>query len=757
MSIVPRATSRVLGCVLPVLAALAALPASAQVQRGFINLGFEEPDLATAGCRVYIAASQVHGWDTTHTPHVTENSGGCAEPSGFAQTAPILELWRTPRNNNSGGSVAARGGEQIAELNAADASRIFQNVCLIDGENVRWRFSHRGRAPSAPSSTSFDRMEMKVGATGTVIRVGTTNNGTFEMPTVSQGSAELPVHATGNATWVDYRGQFQYSGTTGTTNIGFEAVGGTTEGNLLDEIQIELAPFVEFIAPSSSTPEGSSLNLPTVRVNGTVYSAFDVVVRITGGSAELGVDFETPGNSDTIVVHVAAGDYDGVGTASLFPLPVTVLDDSVSEGNETIEFEIQPPGGGSPSHLLVSNSTCGAPGQTTWIYTIVDNDADLVLGKNAAEPVAVPGEPTQFDVVYTLTVNNPTTLAAEYSLADIPGMDPDVSILSAHYTLNGAAEVDLGPPAGAPVPLWILQPQWRSLAAGATDTYVLTARIQIQRGGSPANDACASPGAAGAGLYNRAQATLQGTPANVDFEANACRNTPTPVWVRLNKDLQGRLAADDQVEIRLHSGGTPVATVVTSGNLATASATTGLVVVPAGRVMQFTESLRTAGSGPRRPLAGYQTQLTCHNATAGSPVTPPSGPGTAHPDAQAWAEFTPAAGDDLDCTIVNTPFPSNLSITKTSRSASVVAGGTVIYDIVVANQGPSGADGAVVRDPVVAGLSCSSVVCASTAGGATCPGPAPLSVGDLQGTGLVVPLLPAGGTVNFELTCTASP
>ena len=137
---------------------------------------------------------------------------------------------------------------------------------------------------------------------------------------------------------------------------------------------------------------------------------------------------------------------------------------------------------------------------------------------------------------------------------------------------------------------------------------MLTARIQIRRGGSTANDACTSPGAAGAGLYNRAHATLQGTPAHVDFEANACRNTPTPVWVTLNKDLQGRVVADDQVEIRLHSGGTPAATAVTTGNAATASATTGLVVVPAGRVMQFTESLRTAGSGPRRPLTGYQAQ-----------------------------------------------------------------------------------------------------------------------------------------------------
>lgn len=81
----------------------------------------------------------------------------------------------------------------------------------------------------------------------------------------------------------------------------------------------------------------------------------------------------------------------------------------------------------------------------------------------------------------------------------------------------------------------------------------------------------------------------------------------------------------------------------------------------------------------------------------------------------------------------------------------------MIYDIVVANQGPNAANGARARDPLVTGLSCSSVACASATGGATCPGPAPLGMSDLQGAGLVVPVLPAGGVIGLVLTCTASP
>ena len=47
-----------------IIIAMTALPASAQVQRSFHNLGFEQPDLVTNGCRVYINSAQVPGWQT---------------------------------------------------------------------------------------------------------------------------------------------------------------------------------------------------------------------------------------------------------------------------------------------------------------------------------------------------------------------------------------------------------------------------------------------------------------------------------------------------------------------------------------------------------------------------------------------------------------------------------------------------------------------------------------------------------------------
>ena len=122
--------------------------------------------------------------------------------------------------------------------------------------------------------------------------------------------------------------RFTYAGATGTTSMGFESIsagsGSNTIGNFLDNIQIELRPFVEFVQPASATPESASSNLPTLRVNGTAFSAFTVTVQIIGGTATLGTDYTTPGNSPTLTITIPVGQYDGASAASLFALPIAV-------------------------------------------------------------------------------------------------------------------------------------------------------------------------------------------------------------------------------------------------------------------------------------------------------------------------------------------------------------------------------------------------------------------------------------------------
>ncbi len=97
---------------------------------------------------------------------------------------------------------------------------------------------------------------------------------------------------------------------------------------------------------------------------------------------------------------------------------------------------------------------------------------------------------------------------------------------------------------------------------------------------------------------------------------------------------------------------------------------------------------------------------------------------------------------------------ADLSITKTDLVPSVPTQGTTTYNIVVKNGGPSSADGAIVTDPVVAGLSCTTAPTCSATGGAVCP--ASPTAAQLQSTGLVIPTFPNGGSIALQLTCTVT-
>ena len=737
------------------LAIMACLPATGvgQVQRNYLNPGFENPTLTAAnaatGCYKLLSEALVPGWTTTHP--VGAQGGDCTAPA--SPNGPLMEMWRTNFQ-----SVPARAGLNFVELNASASSRLYQNVCLLNGDRIVWRFSHRGRG----SATVRDVMDYNIGASSPIVRVGTTSSGAFDAPIVTQGTAAAPL--SGGNGWVDYSGLFTYAGASGVTSMGFESIstgsGNNTVGNFLDNIEIQLTPFAEFVQPSSSTPENTTSNVPTLRVNGTVFTALTITVQIVGGTATLGTDYTTPGNSTTLTITVPVGQYDGTSAGSLFALPITVVNDALSEGSETIQLSIVPPTGSPPSFLLSSNASCGGAAQAASAYTIVDDDASIAVTKNASAPVAVSGQPTQFDMVYTVAVNNPTLVTANYSLIDTPGFDVDASIVSAGFTLNGGASTALagsGP--------WTLQAPSRALAGGATDTYVVTVRINVNRGGSIANDACAAPSVAGSGLHNAVTATLQST-GNPTFTANACRNTPTPVWATLRKSLVGRAVATDQMQVRIRSAGTVVATATTSGVTLPASTTTGVVVVAIGNTLQFEESVRANGTGADQVPSSYRPQITCTNATAGSATTLPTGSGTAVSTRQEWPAFATSAGDDIDCLITNALPSADLRLTKTNTPGvngeadqaadTLVSGATVNYSIVVTNLGPDAANGSVVTDPPPTNLTCTTASC-TAAGGAVCPVPTGAAlVTALQGAGATIPTLPNGGAVTITLTCTVN-
>jgi uncharacterized repeat protein (TIGR01451 family) len=95
---------------------------------------------------------------------------------------------------------------------------------------------------------------------------------------------------------------------------------------------------------------------------------------------------------------------------------------------------------------------------------------------------------------------------------------------------------------------------------------------------------------------------------------------------------------------------------------------------------------------------------------------------------------------------------ADLAIAK-GGPTRVVSNGVLVYTLVVRNNGPASANGAVVTDPAVPNFAVSGVSCGMASGGAVCP--VSPTVPQLQ-AGLAIPVLPSGGSVTLTLTGFAS-
>ncbi|WP_408951598.1 OmpA family protein [Lysobacter sp. Hz 25] len=336
------------------------------MQRTIINTGFEQPPLNPAGgCLRFLADSVVPGWVTTEPVRSGLNTTDCqgVPIAGASATGRPLELW-------AGGfaGIPPRAGTTFVELNAFNAARLRQDVCLLNGETVDWNASHRGRSGT-------DVMEFKIGAIP-IARMATANDGSSSSITPFLGTADTPIQA-GNG-WVDYGGVFSYTGATGTVDLGFEAIsaaGGVTQGNFLDNIRVNLRPFVEFAQAAYTQNETSPLgNRPRLLVAGTVPAGgMTVTVTITGGTATLGLDYTTASGTTDVSVFIPEGVYD----SSSFPLPITILDDGPGDPGETITFNIADTAGTGAPYNLASLQTCGGAPLANTTSTISEDPDPL--------------------------------------------------------------------------------------------------------------------------------------------------------------------------------------------------------------------------------------------------------------------------------------------------------------------------------------------------------------------------------------------
>ncbi|WP_099239112.1 DUF11 domain-containing protein [Synechococcus sp. BDU 130192] len=395
-----KTISKTLSITIGAIASISILPQTAQaqfIQRSFLNPSFEQnltpypakptsPGITTissfTNCFIQVDQTSVPGWSTTH-PRIN-GSGNCSgyvnpnlsvSPTG----ANLIELWT--RNFNG---VVPPNGNVFAELNAEANSKLFQNLCLINGETITFSVNHRGR-----SSASTADVASFVVNNQRAVQFGTASDGdprsiTTLSPSNVANITTNPLTLPGGG-WVRYSGSLRYTGVSGTIPVGFEAIstagGNLTIGNFIDNTQFAGLPVIEIAAQTGNAPESEGVpttNPPQIRVVGLVGSSgLDITITVQPSStATLGLDFQFQGGfistGNTVTLNIPAGNYDGTAaTGSLINIPIEIIQDQESEGNETIEFVIN----ADPTKFFnLSTTTCGAAPITSSIYTIFDDE-----------------------------------------------------------------------------------------------------------------------------------------------------------------------------------------------------------------------------------------------------------------------------------------------------------------------------------------------------------------------------------------------
>jgi len=317
-------------CALFVIAGSMAAASPVAAQRVIINPSFESNDPQGPGAPNYEIYSNgsVVGWDSA---------------SGE------IELW----DSNFQG-VPAYEGSVFAEMNANVPGALYQNICMVNGETVGWTFAHRARSGGPTTQTA--RFQI-ANSSGTLIQSLATQSSTV------------------NNVWNVNTGSTTYTGASGVQRVQFITTDAGSIGNFLDDIRITLNPFIELSTASASGVESiATANLPTLTVNGTLFTARTVNVSITGGTATRGSDYTTPGGGATFTVTIPAGTYQN----SAVPLGIQIIDDAVTEGSETIQIALNTGTG----YTVSSTQSCGGAARTASTYTITDNDSPVVLAKS---------------------------------------------------------------------------------------------------------------------------------------------------------------------------------------------------------------------------------------------------------------------------------------------------------------------------------------------------------------------------------------
>ncbi|MBC1906305.1 DUF5011 domain-containing protein [Listeria booriae] len=287
------------------------------------NGSFEQPVIPYGEWATF-DQSQVPGWQTTA-------SDG------------LIEI----QNHNENRDAA--DGEQYAELNAYEASALYQDIATTPGAKVRWQVSHRGRHTT-------DTATVKFGSPGDLKLIDTMT--------------------TSVDAWKTYSGTYTIPAGQTTTRFEFEAVGGDPRnGNLLDNIVFATQSFI--------TVSGS-VDKTSVKKDKTATYSFDA--KNEGGMASQNTTLTIPIPQE-VTLDSPNVKVDGVSVVGSYDSNTRILSiplgSIAKDATKHVTFDVR-------GAVVANNVTAQATvihqdlGFTDEDYTNYSNDVTLsVLANNA--------------------------------------------------------------------------------------------------------------------------------------------------------------------------------------------------------------------------------------------------------------------------------------------------------------------------------------------------------------------------------------
>lgn len=219
----------------------------------------------------------------------------------------------------------------------------------------------------------------------------------------------VPSTDLGTVNPISYVSPGVYTATLTSNVAGTATISGSVNGAaIVDTATITaqaLGAAIEFSSAMASDTETNGGNLPVLLINGALANPETINVNVGGGSALIDTDF-----TSNALVNIAPGSYDGT-SATAVPINVTILDDTSTESDETIDLALASPSAG----LTIGDANSDMATQQTHMYTIMDDDMPQVSIAPSITPGAEPATNGQFTVTQSAPTASDTVVS--YSVA----------------------------------------------------------------------------------------------------------------------------------------------------------------------------------------------------------------------------------------------------------------------------------------------------------------------------------------------------